>query len=324
MNQLNLSNDPVNKTKKITRLLMLIGAGIATFWFWGTISSFVVRTLEDTLKTVLYGGILAAIILFVWQNPTFIAQTWTNFNRFITGIFIKMDFLSYMDRYAEYLLEKKKNLDASIVSLAGKKEKLDRKLAAWEEAIRTNLRRAETALQLGQKQEAALLGTKVAGDKKSIEMFRPMQQKMTKYIDFMSKLSESWNYSRESLLYEIDRKRTEYEMIKETTKGLKNAEELINSDSEAARIYGESLKALEENVTQKIAYIEDFERRSKDIIAGINIDQQMMENDGLKVLEEYINDGELFLPNFSQVGQEIDYVEVKSGKSENSNFKFLK
>lgn len=291
MLQLPNSQNPTG-LEKYLKYILLAGAGVAVFWFWGTIVPFVVATLENTLKTVVYGGILAAVLLFIWQYPQFISMTYKTICRKIQAFFIKMDPLSYMDRYADLLLEKIKNLRTSIQVLQGKKQKIDRLIDALKENIETNRKEGKAALTL-KKPNAALYGTKIAGDLESIRLYEPLQQRLDRSLTLMNKLHDGWLFDRENMVYQIERKRQEFEVIKETVKGLKNAEEMINSESQEAQIYGMSLKALEENVTQKMGYIEDFERRSKGIIDGIDVKMQSSQDEGLMLLEQYITQGNL-------------------------------
>lgn len=87
-----------------------------------------------------------------------------------------------------------------------------------------------------------------------------------------------------------------------------------------ARIYGQSLKALEESVTQKIGYIEEFERRSKGLMSSINIEKKAIQDEGLKELEKYMKDGNLVLPDFSKLADgDLAYEMVKPKSSGNTN-----
>lgn len=310
--------------EKYLKYVLLAGAGVAVFWFWGNIVPFVKLTLENTFKSMLYLGGIAFVAGFVWLKPNFILNTYKNFCNYIEDFFVNKDPLSYMDRYAEYLADKMVSLNASIVALDGKRTKVKRMLTELKEKVESNKELGSAAMKMNppNKNAASVYGIKIQRDMESIHLFTPMYDRMTKYIDFMSKLYDNWKYSREGLVYQIQSKRTEYEMFKETVKGLKSAEDLINSDSEQAQLYGKSLKAFEENVTQKIAYIEDFEKRSKDIILNISLEKQVAEDKGLNILEQYMNDSNIFLPNFS--AQDIEYEELSSGPKESTKFNLLK
>jgi hypothetical protein len=153
-------------------------------------------------------------------------------------------------------------------------------------------------------------------------MLEPMQQRADKSLKFLNSLAENWKFGIEKLEYQIAGKRAEYEIIKETTKGLKSAEDFINSDNEAAKLYGMSVKALEESVTQQIGYIDEFEKKSKGIMDNIAIEKQSIKDEGLAVLEEYMNNDNLKLDFSSQAIQDISY-ETIPNKTTTPKFKFL-
>jgi len=291
MLQLPNSNTP-NGVEKYLKYFLLAGVGVAVFYFWGLIVPFVKNTLEDTVLSLIYGGILAAILLFVWQYPNFVAMTYKTICKKIQGFFIKMDPLSYMDRYTDLLLDKIKNIRKSIQILLGKKEKIDRLISGLEANIETYKKDGKAAIAL-KKTNAGLYGTKIADATESIRLYKPLQARLERSLGLMHKLHDGWIYDRENYLFKIERKREEAEVIGETLKGFKSAEEMINSDSEAAQIYGASVKALEEKVTQQMGYIDDFERRAQPIIDGIDIKMKSAEDEGLALLEQYITQGNL-------------------------------
>jgi chromosome segregation ATPase len=224
-----------------------------------------------------------------------------------------------MDRYVDYLRKKLTGLNATITVLVGKKSKLDRNVASLQEKIEQNAKLGAAAIKQGLQNEASAYGVKVQTDRNTIGLLLPLQMRLNKSLDFLTALSENWKFGIEKLEYQIQGKRTEYEIIKEATKGLKNAEDFINSDNEAARIYGQSLKALEESVTQKIGYIEEFERKSKGLMSSISIEKQSIQDEGLRELEKYMKDGNLVLPDFSKLADGDLAYEMVKPKSHSGN-----
>lgn len=294
-----LSKGPRTGVGKFLEYLPIILIAAIAFYFWGSISGFVRRTVKDTADILWYGIPTAFVLLFLWHKWAFVKMSYHALFGKIEKLFIKMDPLSYMDRYADLLDKKRQNLDLSIQRLQGKKAQMQRRITGLEENIRMNLKKGTAAKNDGQEKLAILCGTKVAGDKESIRLFTPLYTRIDKNLKMMTDLSENWKFSGETLRYEIERKRTEYEVIKEIVGGLRNAEDMINSNSEEARIYGLSLQALEEKASQGLGYIEDFDRRSKDVIDGISLDKQMLKDEGLKALEEYMQNGTLVMPDFT-------------------------
>lgn len=270
------------------------------------------------------GGPLVLIALYVISNPFVIWGFFRTLSWKLTSWLIKQDPLSVMDRYVEYLEKKLKNLGLTINVLAGKKIKLDRNVNELQGKLESNLRLGNAAKIQNKTNEASTYGVKVSTDKSTLKTLMPLQARATKSLDFLKALSENWQFSIEKLKYQIEGKRTEYEIIKETTKGLKSAEDMINSDNEAARIYGMGLKELEEQVTQKMGYMEEFERKSKGAMSNISIEKQAMMDEGLAELEKYMDDGSLMLPDFSKLnGTNVEY-EIVPGASKQlvDTFKF--
>lgn len=288
--------------EKVVRYLIpigLIAAGVLSF---NKIAPVLINFFDNI--TSLVGSMFAAalvgipaifIILYIIQNPQFIYMTYKNICRKITSFFIKLDFLSYLDSYIDTLKEKRRNLQITKTNIEGKKVKLERQIESLTEAIDDNMRKAKAAKGVNKIDQASLFASMASSDKESVLLYKPIYDRMVRNINFLEKLDENWGYSIVKLEHEVKRKRTEYETIREMYKGLSEAEMFASSDNEKARIFQESLLALEENVTQKIAAIDDFEKRSKGVMDGIDIEKQMMNDDGLKMLEEYEQNGGLFL-----------------------------
>lgn len=294
------SSDKTNGFQKIFAMILMAGTvfgGVLLFNKY--IAPHMIDFFSNVWKMTLIGGPLVLIALYVISNPLVIWGFFKTLSWKFTSFLIKMDPLSVMDRYADYLVKKLANLNDSIKIVQGKEEKLLRKINTLEDEVRKNLKLGKAAIETGKNSQASLYGTKVAGDKQSILILTPLHQRACRSLKFMTTLSENWKYGIEKLRYEIDRKRSEYEIIKEVARGLKSADDFINSDNEAVRLYGEGVKALEESLTQKIGYIEEFERISKPLMDGMEIEKKAANDEGLAELEKYMENGNLLLPDFS-------------------------
>lgn len=295
------SNTPGSGPENFFKWLPIVLGFGALFWFWGTISEFVVNTLENTLESIVLGAILVAIVGFVWSNPKWLYMTYTNGCRWLTGQFIKMDPLSYMDRFADILSDKLRNLREAIVNLKGSKVELERQIAADEKVMKDNLGWAQAAVKLGNSTRAAAFAGEAKNAKDSITLYTPTINRINNSLKFMEPMAENWELSIESMRKLIERKRRDWKILKKNAAALKQSEEFLRGDTEEARIYQESIKALEEQVSQKIAYIDDFEQRAKPILEGAAIQKIAGEQDSLKLLEDYMRGDKLFLPTFTDV-----------------------
>jgi chromosome segregation ATPase len=206
-----------------------------------------------------------------------------------------------MDRYADMLEIKRANLEGVRVELEAKRTKLGREIEDLKQEITENLNQGKAAITQGQNQIASLAGTKVATDQGTLKQYIPIYDKMTANCEFLSELSDNWKYSIEKLRYTIDRKREEYENLKEMAGALNQADEFTNGNTEASKVYKESIKQLEITTSSYIARIDDFEKNSKDILGNIRVERQAVQDEGLATIEEYAKSGQLMLPDFSNM-----------------------
>lgn len=283
--------------EKLLRWAPIIGLGIAAFWFWGTIVTFVNATLQSTLLTVLYGAPLAILLGSIILYPTAWWMGYKSACKWITSIFIKIDPLSFMDRYADYLSEKLDNVNKTKVQLEGRKVAAERRLVNLRNEIEEHKKRGAAAIKMNDKNTASLEGSRLEGALQSIQMYTPNYERMKKSLDFLEALSGNWGTTIIKIREDTARKREEYEVLRDEAKALGQAEEFLRGDTDAGKVYQESLKALEYKVTQNIAYIEDFEKRAEPILKGIQVDNQMQHDEGLAALEAYMKD-----PNIQQLG----------------------
>lgn len=307
--------------EKLLRYLPIIAIGAAAFYFWGLIVPFVKATLENTMLTVVYGTILAFTLGPIIMYPKVFWMGYKSIIKKITGLMIKIDPLSYMDRYVDTLSEKLDNLNAIKVQLQGRQVAAERRIKALQQEVADHAKRGKAAIEQKQTTIASLEGTRLEGAKKSIQLYTPNYERMTKSLTFLNALSENWGMSIIQLREEIARKREEFEVLRDEAKALHQAEEFLSGNTPEGQIYQESLKALEYTVTQKIAYIEDFEKRSKNIMDGITVDNQAQHDDGLAALEAYMKDDNLLMPsNYAvpkfktAVVQDVSYEEVGKEK----------
>lgn len=319
---------PQDKTNNVQKgLAFVILAGLV----WGvvTLLNAIMPSINELLENIwvflAYAVPLFLVGGYILTNPLVIWGLLKTLSYKLTSWIIKMDPLSVMDRYVEYLRKKLASLLLTIQVLVGKRSSLKRQIADLEKNIDANGKKGAAALEQGKTKDASLFGIKVKTDQNTLAMLRPLEARMDKSLNFLQLLAENWEYGIESLTYQIEGKRKEYEIVTATVKGLKTADDFINSDNEAAKLYGMGLKALEEDVTQKIGYIEEFERRSKDIMSGIEIEKAVIKDEGLKELEKYMQSNDLLLPNFeTREIQDISYQTINSSNGQVSKKKYLK
>ena len=292
--------DKTTGWQKVVAFGLMAGVGYLGFVILASMLPTLIAAAESLVLLVGMAIVFGLPALYMITNPLvvwgfFKTLAW-NFTKFM----IKMDPLSVMDRYVEYLRKKLKGLGVAIEILTGKRDKLSRKIDDLNVTITENVKFGKAAQSQGQNAAAGTYGIKIQTDRSTLNLLTPLLARANKNLDLMQRLAENWGVSIEQLTYQIQGKRAEYEIISETFKGLKTAEDFINSDNDAAKLYGQSVIELENQVTQRMGYIEEFERKSKGLMTNISIEKQANMDAGLAELQSYMEGGQLMLPDFSQ------------------------
>ena len=283
---------PLEWFMRIAIMGALIFGGIKLF-------NLVAPTLIEAFKNfwilALVGIPAIALVTYIISNPMVIWMGYKTLCRKLTSFFIKMDPISFMERYVDLLLEKRKGLQKSKENLLAKYKMLEREIDTLKKDADDKMKLARAAKNLGDEDTAALKSSMAAENIQSIDLYKPLYNRMKQNIDFLEKLDSNWGRSIEKLQFTVSRKKKEWETMNTMAKALGMAEEFAKGDTEASRIYNQSLIALEEKVTTKIAFIEEFENNSKNIMKSLDLEKAVMDEDGMNLLDRYMKDGNLFL-----------------------------
>lgn len=334
MQMLPSSSNPTG-LEKFFRILLPAVTMFLILWGGSKIFNFFALDIVEMLKNVWWivglGLPLVLISLFVLRNPMFIVMFFNNIAHSITSALIRIDPLSYMDRYVDILLEKLGKVRGTIVNLRGKKTELERTIKEAQDNMKYELKLAEAALKIGKQSQASVHGENAAGYRDSLTLYKDPYDRMVKILVFLEEIAENWDVSIQKLQATIKRKRTEFDSLKAAAAAIDQAEDFVSGNTEQGKIYQESVRALEASVSQKIASIEDFEKRSKGIFDAAKIEKVMNQNEGLEMLKSFMKEGKLNLsdfdrnvPQFNFNGvQDIEYQEVKPNKIESQKFNLL-
>lgn len=292
--------DQTKGWQKALAIIMLLGLAYGVMIGVNAIAPTIIAFCDNFFKILLVGVPTLFVIYWIATNPYFIWSTFKTLSWNLTKFMISMDKLSVMDRYADYLDVKKGNLDKRRETLRGYWVNLGRQIDGLQKEMKDNLRHGSAALSDGQKQVASLDGIKVNANKQSITNFQPIYDKMKIQLDNLKELSDNWGFSIQQIRYVNSQKRMEYQTLREAAKACGEAKEFLRGDTDAAKIYNESIKQMEQAVSGYTAKIDQFEEDAKPIMDDIRVEKKMNMDDGMKAIEAYMQDGQLMLPDFSE------------------------
>lgn len=304
--------------EKALRLIIPAGLIWGGIKLWNYIAPSVLTAITNIWWLIALGTPLAMLVGYVALNPKVCWMWYLGLCKKVTGWIIKMDPLSIMDGYLAILRRKYKNLQATMITLKGKQTELQRLIAAKKKDYKEFSDDAVSAQQIGEKTVAATKMNMAMACDTSVKLYQPILDKYNKNITFLDELSDNWGSSIETLAFNIQSKRDEYQTMKAMFRGLQSAEDFISADSAEAQAYGQSLKALEEDVCSKIAYIDDFEQKAKPIMSSIRVEKQTENNQAMAALEGLMRDKNLIMPEYATVPANGQIKDLKYNKDTNS------
>lgn len=281
---------------------------------WGVITGF--NAIAPTLNTFInnfwmfalkWGG-TALLVMLIALNWTTLNLWWLGKCKSVSTFFWQMDPLAVMRGFLVKLGKKVMNLEKTILFLQGKKVYLGNLIQKKEEEAKDFERLALAAKNQGVTSSATLNAEKAIALRKSIGIYQPIYNRYDKSTNYLSELLENWKQSYESTRFTIDNKEEEFKTLKSMYEGLKSIDDLTKSDSPELQAFAGSMKALEEDMAQRQAFLDDFEKRSGPILTDMRVKKQADTDEALKLLEELSKDQNLKLPNYQTFTPSVNAV----------------
>lgn len=198
---------------------------------------------------------------------------------------ISSDKLAYMYQYHTYLLEKIVKLEENTKNITQARVKLERKLAETLSLVNENKEKATFTSG-----ELALnsLYNKINVDTKIAQSLAPKLESITVQETYLVDLIGHWTSDAEQLKYTLDAKADEYEILKTTSEATGNASAFLKGNTVEYKMFEESLKQIENDISLYTANVETFEKRVAPILEGKVADKTFSEEQGKKLVEEFM------------------------------------
>lgn len=272
--------DLTNTNQKIFAGVLIVGV-LALFHF-------LLPPLVVIMKNLILTGVLGAVIVFAVLNRNNIWMLFKQLSWNITKNLISGDKLGYMYRYHDYLLNKIGELDGSIKKIGAIRVQIQRKVKELQDSLKTYLAQEEAARKQNKPQTIIrTIANKVKIDNDLLANYVPRLEAIIKQEKYLIELHDNWEADAGDLKYTLDAKKDEYNTLKELNKAAGTAGEFLKGSSEEYKIYQESLRQIEDSVTQYTANLQNFERKAQPILMTASMERVASEDEGLRLIEEY-------------------------------------
>lgn len=282
----------------ITGLLFLAAAVIGG----GVLLSAVLPTLIVLAQNTLYlAGMLAALALIVYTvlDPKMRNLVWYMYKsvmRWITGVFVKIDPISILKSYIEDLEDNLRSMSKQIGALRGQMRQLKGTMDNNEADIRKNMTIAERAKKQSDEKNVALSARKAGRLQDANAKYEVLYKRMEVLYRVLTKMYENSEIVLEDTKDQVNLKEQEYKAIAASHSAIRSAMSVISGDPDQRALYDQALEALADDVGQKVGEMERFMDTSKNLMASIDLQNGVFEDEGLRLLEQWENESPLLAP----------------------------
>lgn len=264
------------------------------------------------LTTAVFLGLGLFSLIWLLSDPkvrTLIWYLYKNMVEKLTNVFIEIDPIGIMKSYLSSLRDKRRDMNSQLLKLNGEKGKLARKIEEQKEEIQTLMRKASAARQQEDprlKARMNLNARKASRRGKSTLKLTDLYVKLEKLYIKMDKMYYYSGIMVEDIADQIDLIETERKAIHAGYSVMKSAQNIIAGNSTEAEMFDRALEYVADDLGSKVGEMERFMDISQNFIDGVDLDNQIFEEEGLAMLEEWESGNAL---NFIDGGN-IDYLEV--------------
>jgi hypothetical protein len=280
---------PEGVTGMIFAAMMFLGAG---YLFVSNLDF-----LKEAMENTLYAGVMLmalAAIVYVVLDPKARNLMWfgyKSFMRAITRIFVNIDPIGVLKGYIEHLEGSLSKMTKQMNQLRGQMHKLKELIITNQREIQANLAQANQAKD-AQKDAQMILKTRKAGRLTDSNMrLDELYKRMETLYRILTKMHETSYVMAEDLKDQIMVKETERNAIMASHSAMQSAMSILTGNPDKKAMFDMALEAIATDVSSKMGEMENFMQMSEKIMNGIDLQNGVFEEEGLKMLEEWEKKG---------------------------------
>jgi phage shock protein A len=251
-------------------------------------------------NTLYLSGLLAALgaVLYIAMDPKARNLLWYAYKsvmRWITGIFVKIDPISILKTYIEDLEKSLSTLSKQIGALRGQMRTLKGTMEQNEAEINKNMGIAEQAKKKGDEGNITLATRKAGRLQDANAKYDVLYKKMDVMYRILTKMYENSEIVLEDTKDQVQLKSQEYEAIKTSHSAIQSAMSVISGDPDQRALYNQALESMADEVNLKVGEMERFMDTSKNLMASIDLQNGVFEEEGMQLLEKWERESPMML-----------------------------
>jgi phage shock protein A len=243
-------------------------------------------------NTLYLAGMLAVLgaVIFTVLDPKMRNLVWYLYKsvmRWLTGIFVKIDPISILKSYIEDLEETLKKMSRQIGALRGQMRQLKGIMDANSADIQKNMAVAEQSKKKGDDKNLALSARKAGRLQEANAKYEVLYNRMEVLYRILTKMYENSEIVLEDTKDQVTVKEQEYKAIHASHSAIESAMSVLKGDPDQRAMFDRALEALADDVSHKVGEMERFMDTSRNLMASIDLQSGVFEEEGLRMLEQW-------------------------------------
>lgn len=280
---------PEGITGGIFVIAAMLGVSYLVFSFIAAIVTFLSTTV-GIITTLLVLG----VVIFTALDPkarALVGYMFKSAMRWITGLFVKMDPIGILKSYIDDLKTNLRKMNRQVSQLRAQMHKLKELIINNKKQINNNLSEAGAAQKENRKSQVILKTRKAGRLKESNMKLDALYQKMEVLYRVLTKMYENSEIMLEDITDQVEVKEQERKAILASHGAMSSAMSIIKGNKDKKAMFDMALEAVADDVSQKVGEMERFMQVSDSFMQSIDLQNGVFEDEGLKMLEKWEQEG---------------------------------
>lgn len=254
---------------------------------------FVILAATNTIYAVFLLGVLAALTFAALDKDihTAVYYAWKSATRAIGYAIINQDPIGVIETSIKIMQNRLDEMSSSKAEVGGQLKGLTAKIKQNSDRAELDMKKAQQADKMGDSQGKTLMALEaqqlvlsnksLSETKNKIELMYRVLDKMVSTVDFNIKKTRS----------ELDIKKEERKAIMAAHAGMVKGWKVIGGSGPEAEMFNRAMESIAETANKQLAEIDDIMDLSQGIIKGVDLEKGVIQDDALKMLEQWEKNG---------------------------------
>ena len=284
---------PEGKTGMIFLALLLGGGAYGA----SMLLPFIITLMENTITAVALLAVLAGILYVAMDHRvhTLVAYFYRGSMRKVTQVLIELDPINILKSYVEDLKARRTEMNEQVGKVKGQMVK-SKVIIEKNEAERINCLKLAEQAKIKGPVDAVIVNTRQAGRlEKANETLNSLYVKMEMLYRVLAKMYDSSGFLIQDIEGEVQVQIIQRDAVMAGHNAMKSAMKIIQGDTDKKMLFDQTMDYLVDDYGAKVGEMERFMEVSSNFINGVDLQNGVFQEDGMKMLEKWEKEPSLVL-----------------------------